>query len=60
MRAMIATGLFVLSLAVVAADPPTPDGKPAPRADEKKGTVSLEGGYTIVSGEKAGKAIPEA
>ena len=59
MKTMIATGLFVLSLAVVAAEPPTPDGKPAPRAAQKKDAASLEGGYTIVSGEKAGKAIPE-
>jgi uncharacterized protein (TIGR03067 family) len=60
MKTMIATGLFVLSLAVVAGEPPTPDGKPAPRAAQKKDAVSLEGTYTIVSGEKAGKAIPEA
>lgn len=44
MKTLIATGLFALSLAVA-----TGDDKKAP----------LEGGYTIVSGEKAGKAIPE-
>jgi uncharacterized protein (TIGR03067 family) len=60
MKSLIAAGLFALSAAVVSAEPPQPDGKPAPRVDEKKATASLEGGYTIVSGEKAGKAIPEA
>lgn len=44
MKTLIATGLFALSVAAV-----TADDKKAP----------LEGGYTIVSGEKAGKAIPE-
>lgn len=45
MKTLIATSLFALSLTAVVAD-----DKNAP----------LEGGYTIVSGEKAGKAIPEA
>jgi len=57
MRAIIAAGLFALSLTVVSAE--SPDGKPAQKVDAKKAAASLEGGYTIVSGEKAGKAIPE-
>lgn len=57
MKTLIATGLFALSLAVVTAAAPTPD-KPDVK-DEKKAAASLEGGYTIVSGEKDGKAIPE-
>ena len=60
MKATIATALFALALTVAAADPPGPDGKPAQKVDAKKAAASLEGGYTIVSGEKAGKAIPEA
>lgn len=54
MKTLIATGLFALSLSIAVAEEP----KPAPRADDKK-AASLEGGYTIVSGEKDGKAIPE-
>jgi uncharacterized protein (TIGR03067 family) len=62
MKSLITTGLFVLAATVVAAAQPGPDGKPAPtpRADNKKDAAALEGGYTIVSGEKDGKAIPEA
>lgn len=45
MKTLIATSAFVLALSVAAAE------------DRK---APLEGGYTIVSGEKAGKAIPEA
>ncbi|MBN9120272.1 MAG: TIGR03067 domain-containing protein [Planctomycetes bacterium] len=58
MKMLIAASLFALSVAVATADPP--DGKPAQKVDGKKAAASLEGGYTIVSGEKAGKAIPEA
>lgn len=47
MKTLIAVGLFALGLTAAA-------------ADDKKGAEALEGGYTIVSGEKAGKAIPEA
>lgn len=60
MRALIAAGLFALSLTVAAAQPPeSPDDKSGRKTDEKKAAASLEGGYTIVSGEEAGKAIPE-
>jgi uncharacterized protein (TIGR03067 family) len=59
MRALLATGLFVLSLALVggAASGTRAEDK---KADEKKAASSLEGGYTIVSGEHGGKMIPEA
>jgi uncharacterized protein (TIGR03067 family) len=60
MKAIIAAGLFALTVTVAGAEPPSPDGKPAQKVDPKKAAASLEGGYTIVSGEKAGKAIPEA
>lgn len=60
MKAIITAGLFALIGAVAGAEPPAPDGKPAQKVDPKKAAASLEGGYTIVSGEKAGKAIPEA
>src|SRR5262249_38342450 len=50
---------LALSLAVsVAAQPPTPDKPPV--VDEKKVKSSLEGDYDIISGERDGKAIPEA
>lgn len=58
MKMLIATGLFGLSLTVVAAAPLPQDGKPDLKADEKKAVAALAGGYTIVSGEKDGKAIP--
>lgn len=53
MKMLIAAGLFALSVAAVAVQPQ------ARAEDEKKGAASLEGGYTIVSGEHGGKAIPE-
>lgn len=49
MKVLITTGLLALAVSVSAvADDKKPDDK-----------AKLEGGYTIVSGEKAGKAIPE-
>lgn len=56
MKTLIAA-LFALSVTVMAIA--RPQEKPE-KGDEKKATAALEGGYTIVSGEKAGKAIPEA
>lgn len=58
MKSLIAALVFGLAVAVTvsAESPTTPDEK---KADEKKAEVSLEGGYTLVSGEKDGKAIPE-
>src|SRR5439155_823390 len=48
-----------IALAVsTAAERPTPDKPPA--SDPSKAASSLEGGYTIVSGERDGKPIPEA
>jgi uncharacterized protein (TIGR03067 family) len=49
MKTLIAAGLFALAVSVTTADDKKPDDK----------ATKLEGGYTIVSGEKAGKAIPE-
>ena len=49
----VAVGLTASILAA----PPTPDNPPV--ADEQKAVAAIEGSYTIVSGERAGKAIPE-
>ena len=59
MNKLLAAALFALTMGftAVAAQPErAPDDK---KATEKKPPV-LEGGYTLVSGEKDGKAIPEA
>jgi uncharacterized protein (TIGR03067 family) len=58
MRAFVALGLFALSVALTAG------GRPV-TADDKtsaggKDTAALEGGYTVVSGEMDGKAVPAA
>jgi len=59
MHALIAGAVFGLGVAfAVTSVRPTPDAPPA--ADGKKAVASLEGAYTIVSGERDGKAIPEA
>ncbi len=60
MKALLATLTFALAVAVtVSAEAARlPDDK-VKKAAEKKATASLEGGYTLVSGEKDGKAIPE-
>lgn len=58
---MQALGGIVLAVGVtvsVMAQPPTPDKPPV--ADEKKAVATIEGTYTIVSGERDGKAIPGA
>ena len=56
----ISSILFFAATVIVATmtEPPTPD-KP-PTTPEKQTAASLEGGYTLVSGEKDGKPIPEA
>jgi uncharacterized protein (TIGR03067 family) len=54
-------GGFVIGLGLamsVVAVRPSPDNPPTTAVDEKKGTESLEGTYTIVSGKENGKAIP--
>lgn len=59
MRTFVSTLLFASAVAAMTLvnAPGAADDK---KADEKKAAVSLEGGYTIVSGENGGKAIPEA
>lgn len=62
MKSLIATALFgsALALSAMASSPGQPE--PEKKTDVKKaevGTVPLEGGYTIVSAERDGKAIPE-
>jgi len=57
MQVLIATALFGLALALSAtADPQKPDPPVLP--EDKTGPSALDGGYTIVSGERDGKAIP--
>jgi uncharacterized protein (TIGR03067 family) len=59
MQAFIASTLFGLALGLTAAaDPQKPDPPPVP--EEKTGATALNGAYTIVAGERDGKAIPEA
>jgi uncharacterized protein (TIGR03067 family) len=59
MHALIGGMAVAIGLTIaVMAEPPTPDKPPV--ADEKKAIASLEGSYTIVSGERDRKAIPEA
>lgn len=59
MQALVATALFVVGAALnTVAEPPSPD-KPPTGAVPKDPAVALEGAYTIVSGERDGKAIPE-
>ena len=53
MKLAIATTLFALSLSAAAAQPPA-----RPGADEKSDSTPLAGAYTIVSGERHGKALP--
>ena len=48
--ALLASGAFLLAVGV---------GVTARAEEEDKAAKSLEGGYTVVSGEKDGKAIPE-
>ena len=58
MKSLLATIAFALAVAVtVSAEPAA--ARDEKKADEKKASASLEGGYTLVSGEKDGKAIPE-
>lgn len=59
MRTFVSTLLFASAVAAMTLvnAPGAADDK---KVDEKKAAVSLEGGYTIVSGEHDGKAIPEA
>lgn len=58
MQALIATALFVIGVALnTVAEPPSPDKPPAANVP-KPG--ELDGVYTIVSGERDGKPIPEA
>lgn len=59
MRTAISTLLFASAVAAMTLVN-TPGAADDKKVDEKKATVSLEGGYTIVSGESDGKAIPEA
>jgi len=56
MHALLATALFGVALALASADRPSPDKPPV--VDEKQVAATLEGGYTIVSGERDGKPIP--
>lgn len=63
MKALIAMALFGVAAVAIAAQPPTPPVSPATRpADDKTNTAdtSIEGAFNIVSGERDGKAIPEA
>lgn len=54
-KLLLVAGLFAAGgLLSVRAD----DTKPTGKADEK-GEMKLEGGYTIISGESDGKAVPE-
>lgn len=59
MHTFLATSFFALALAFTAAAQP-PKADPPPVPEEKTGATALDGGYTIVSGERDGKAIPEA
>lgn len=58
MRIFVSTLLFAAAVAAmtVTTNPATSDDK---KTDDKKGAVSLEGGYTLVSGEENGKPAPE-
>ncbi|MDY3559741.1 TIGR03067 domain-containing protein [Gemmata sp. JC673] len=56
MRTFVSALLFAAATVVVlTGSPGTADDK----KDEKKAAGELDGGYTIVSGQKDGKAIPE-
>jgi uncharacterized protein (TIGR03067 family) len=57
MQALTAAALFGLALALSVAAASPADKPPA---DEKTPAAALEGGYTIVSGERDGKPIPDA
>jgi uncharacterized protein (TIGR03067 family) len=59
MHAIIAATIFGGSAAfALMAERPSPDKPPV--VNEQKAISSLDGAYTIVSGERDGKAIPEA
>jgi uncharacterized protein (TIGR03067 family) len=59
MQALIAAAIFGGGVAfALMAEKPSPDKPPVP--NEQKAVASLDGAYTIVSGERDGKAIPEA
>lgn len=54
-----ATSTLLFASAVTAMTFTYSPGTADDKTDEKKAAASLEGGYTLVSGEKDGKAIPE-
>ena len=64
MKFLIALALFGTAAATVAPEPPPakPDPPATRPADDKANTAetSIEGAFNIVSGERDGKAIPEA
>jgi uncharacterized protein (TIGR03067 family) len=55
MRAIVAGAIFASGLALAAAAAPAAD-----KGDNDKAATSIEGAYAIVSGQRDGKAIPEA
>lgn len=58
MKLLIATSMFGAALALTASAAPPDQITPEEKA--KIGLVPLEGGYSIASGERDGKAIPES
>lgn len=55
MKTLLATLMFTLAVSLTA---PADDKKTDDKKDENKAASTLEGGYTLVSGEKDGKVIP--
>ncbi|MBA4067387.1 MAG: hypothetical protein C0501_27495 [Isosphaera sp.] len=61
LKAVAVFGLAASAFLVATAQDRPPDGGQKDKgAGGKEGAAPLEGGYTIVSGERDGKAIPEA